>query len=67
MFVAGSVSVNADTSAMPKPRVSSAKYAFLPSLETRKEWMPEPLELPKPWTPSNSRTGACLFRTGEMS
>ncbi len=58
VFVAGSVSVNADTFAIPKPRVSSAKYAFLPSLETENEWIPEPLLLPKPWAPLNVRTGA---------
>jgi hypothetical protein len=67
VFVAGSVSVNADTSAIPKPRVSRAKYALLPSLETENEWSPEPLLLPKPWGPVNRRIGACPVRTGEMS
>ena len=45
VFVAGLVSVNADTLATPKPRVSSARYSFLPSLETENEWMPEPLRV----------------------
>ena len=48
VLVAGSVSVKSETSVMPKPRESSAKYAYLPSFETEKEWMPEPLELPNP-------------------
>ena len=43
VFVFGSVSVKSDTSVTAKPRVSSAKYARLPSLETENEWMPEPL------------------------
>ncbi len=71
VFVAGSVSVNADTSAIPKPRVSSARYSFLPSLETENEWMPEPLLLPKPWAPLNVRTGARVagsaFSSGDRS
>ena len=69
----GSVSVKSDTSVTPKPRVSSAKYARLPSLETENEWMPDPLcgGAAKPWLPWNRRTGARVagsaFSSGERS